>query len=265
MNEHSAFDRGLFESLAVGRSLELGRDLIILSVTTSTNDVALGAISDGAPHGLLVVADHQTQGRGRRGKTWMSARPGENLLFSVLLRLKSTANHTFSNITLAIGLALRDALQPRLDDDVRLKWANDLMVRNRKLGGILVEGQVRNEEQCLAVGIGINVHMPEPPEGLNSIATSLYMLGARDTSRELILADILERITERVGAWQIGGFACMACEFRACDALAGRHVSVDGLEGRAMGIDDSGALLLQVGNEPQPRRLLNGTVTPLEL
>ena len=263
MSEQTVFDRDLFESLVVGRSLELGRNLIVHAVTTSTNDVALSAMSDGATHGLLVVADHQTAGRGRHGRTWMSDEPGENLLFTVLLRLKCTGD-TFSNITLAIGLALRDALQPRLDDDVQIKWANDLMVRNRKLGGILVESHVRNQERCLAVGIGVNVHMREPPEGLSSIATSLRMLGAHDTSRELLLADILEHLARRVRAWQTGGFACMAAEFRACDALCGRRVSIDGFEGRAVGVDDSGAFLLQLDNEPQPRRLLTGTVTPRE-
>ena len=264
MHEPIAFDRDLLESLVVSRSLELGRSLIVHAVTRSTNDIALEAMSEGAPHGLLVVADHQTAGRGRRGRTWMSDRPGENLLFTVLLRLKG-AGSTFSNITLAIGLALRDALQPRLDDDVRIKWANDLMVRNRKLGGILVESQMRNQERFFAVGIGVNVHMREPPEGLKSIATSLCMLGAHDTSRELLLADILAHVNERFRTWQTGGFASMAAEFRACDALDGRRISIDGLEGRAVGVDDSGALLLQVGNEPQPRRLLNGTVTLLQL
>ena len=264
LNEPQPFDRELFESLVHSRDLELGRSLISYETTTSTNDVVLRALSDGAPHGLVVVADQQTAGRGRRGRTWVSAQPGENLLFTVLLRPERHAAENVSSITLAIGLAVRDAIEPHVDDEIRIKWTNDLLVDNRKLAGILVESQLRNAELSLAVGIGLNVHLREPPPELRLAATSLRLLGARELRREFLLADILKHVALRLHNWEVRGFSSMLEDFHACDALRGHRVSVDGLAGRAIGIDDSGALLLQIDHEPAPRVIINGTVDILD-
>ena len=116
MNGILPFNRARFEQLVIERRLSLGQPLIFHSTTTSTNDVAIRLCQDGAPHGSVVVADHQTSGRGRRGKTWYSPNPGENLLFSVILRLEHDSELP-SNITLAMGLALRDAIQPILREE----------------------------------------------------------------------------------------------------------------------------------------------------
>ena len=213
----------------------------------------------GAPHGLLVVADYQTEGRGRRGNLWHSPSPGENLLFSLIMRLKHESDP--SNITLAIGLALRDALQPLLDKTVRIKWANDVLVDDKKLAGILVECQLQQDKlPAFVIGIGLNVAMRNLPPPIGAVATSLSLLHARSMDREIILADILQSIESRVRNWQSHGFESMASELRQCDALLGRQIAVDGVEGRALGIDDSGALMLKVDDEPKPRRLLNGSV-----
>jgi BirA family transcriptional regulator, biotin operon repressor / biotin---[acetyl-CoA-carboxylase] ligase len=262
-NEPQPFDRELFESLVHARDLELGRSLLSYETTTSTNDVVLRALSEGAPHGLVVVADQQTAGRGRRGRTWVSTQAGENLLFTVLLRPEQCAS-SVSSVTLAIGLAMRDALEPHVDDEIRIKWTNDLLVDNRKLAGILVESQLRSAELSLAVGIGLNVHLLEPPPELRLAATSLRLLGARELRREFLLADILKHVALRLHNWEARGFSSMLEDFRACDALRGHRVTVDGLAGRAMGIDESGALLLQVDHEPAPRVIINGTVDILD-
>jgi BirA family biotin operon repressor/biotin-[acetyl-CoA-carboxylase] ligase len=254
-----AFDQDLFDSLVRSRDLELGRSLLYSPSTASTNDVVLSAMAEGAPHGLIAVADFQTAGRGRRGRTWLSPRPAENLLFTVLLRPERNKDDV-SNVTLVIGLALHDALASYVDDEIQLKWTNDIVVGERKLAGILVESQLRNDELSLAVGIGLNVHMRELPEEIYSIATSLRMLGARELRREFLLADILQHLTSRFAAWQAHGFSSMVNDFRNRDALLGRRVTVDGLEGVARGIDDTGALLLQVALEPEPRRMINGIV-----
>ncbi len=254
-----AFDRDLFEDLVRSRDLELGRSLLYLPTTNSTNDVVLRAIGEGAPHGLVALADHQSAGRGRRGRSWLSERPAENLLFTVLLRPEQVAE-TASNVTLAIGMGVRDALQPDLDREVRIKWTNDVLVDDRKLVGILVESQLRGGELALAVGIGLNVHMRQLPEEIRDIATSLSLLDGRELRREHLLASILEHVAKRFRQWQATGFASMADEFRACDAIVNRSVSVEGLAGMALGVDDTGALLLRVGNESAPRRIINGMV-----
>jgi BirA family biotin operon repressor/biotin-[acetyl-CoA-carboxylase] ligase len=258
------FDQQRFESIVAERHLALGRSLLAYAETTSTNDVALRLAQEGAPHGLVVVADHQTQGRGRRGRPWLSPHPGENLLFSVLLRLQNS-NDMPSNITLAMGLALRDVVQPILEVDVQIKWANDLLVDAKKLAGILVESQLQSDNvAAFVVGIGLNVHMREPPESIRTAATSLALLRAAHLDRELLLADLMHSINERAQIWQSHGFAPMASELQQCDALLGRRISVEGVQGRAMGVDETGALLLQSATDAVPQRIVSGTVELLD-
>lgn len=253
------FDANLFQSLVSSRELELGRSFQQFAETTSTSDLLVAAMAQGAPHGLVVLADHQTAGRGRHGRTWSSDVPCENLLFSVLMRLNVNQD-TLSNVTLAIGLALRDAVQPYISDEAGIKWTNDIVVQRRKLAGILVESQLCGAELALSIGIGLNVHMQSPPYEVRSIATSLDMLGARNLQREAILCDILEHIAGRIHQWQTEGFSSMLSDIREHDALCGWQVLVDGTAGRAEGIDDTGALLLRVDNESLPRHMINGFV-----
>jgi BirA family biotin operon repressor/biotin-[acetyl-CoA-carboxylase] ligase len=255
-----AFDPGRFELIARARELPLGQPLIFHASTTSTNDIAMRLCQEGAPHGLLVVADYQTQGRGRRGNLWHSPREGENLLFSLIMRLQHESDLP-SNFTLAIGLALRDAVQPLLDQTVRIKWPNDILVDSKKLAGILVECELQqNKLPAFVIGIGLNVSMRALPAPIEPVATSLSLLQARSVDKETILADILQSIDKRVRHWQSHGFESMASELRQCDALLGRQITVDGVRGRSLGIDDSGALILRADDETVPRRLLNGTV-----
>lgn len=258
--KYPAFDKARFERIASERRLSLGRSFICHAAITSTNDAAMRLCQDGAPHGLVVLADYQSQGRGRRGNVWVSPQAGANLLFSVVLRLEHHGDLP-SNITLAMGLALRDAVQPLVDEEVRIKWANDVLVNDNKLAGILVECQSSaGELTSFVVGIGLNVHMRELPPPIVSSATSLALLNCRLLDREVLLAEILKCIENRVAVWQIQGFAPMATELGRCDALLGRKISVDGVEGRALGIDCDGALLLQVESESTPRRVVSGTV-----
>jgi BirA family biotin operon repressor/biotin-[acetyl-CoA-carboxylase] ligase len=264
MNELEPFNPLRFEQLAIDRQWSLGRPLIFHPTTTSTNDVAMRLCQEGAPHGLVVVTDHQSQGRGRRGRVWCSPHPGESLLFSVILRLR-TESEWPSNITLAMGLALRDALQPNLEQAVTVKWPNDVLVNAKKLAGILVESQLLDGQlSAFVVGIGLNVDMRELPDSITSVATSLALLRARVLEREVILADILRAIDERARAWQNIGFPSMVSELYQCDALRGRQISVDGVSGRSLGVDDSGALLFQADGETKPRRILNGIVELLD-
>lgn len=259
-----AFDPGRFEQIARARELPLGQPLIFHASTTSTNDIAMRLCQEGAPHGLLVITDHQTRGRGRRGNIWYSPSPGENLLFSLILRLEHESELP-SNITLAIGLALRDAVQPLLDQTVRIKWANDVLVDGKKLAGILVECELKQgQSPAFVIGIGLNVSMRDLPQPIESVATSLSLLHARSFDKETILADILASIDNRVRNWQSHGFESMASELRQCDALLGRQIAVDGVRGHSLGIDDTGALILQPNDAIVPRRLLNGTVEILD-
>ena len=260
MERYAPFDKSRFERIVAERQLSLGHSVIHYSSTPSTNDAAMHLCQDGAPHGMVVVADYQTQGRGRRGNSWLSPQPGENLLFTVILRLDPESELP-SNLTLAMGLSLRDAIQPLIDDDIRIKWVNDVLVDDKKLAGILVECQTSHDKpSAFVVGIGLNVFMRAPPVPIRASATSLALLNCRLMDKEILLAEILRCIDNRAVVWEGHGLEPMAAELRRCDALLGRQIVVDGVEGRAMGIDGDGALLLGVKDDAAPRRILSGTV-----
>ena len=226
----------------------LGVPLHHLASTGSTNDDAKVGARGGAPHGSLWIAETQSQGRGRQGRAWSSP-PGENLLFSVLLRI-SCAPMRVPPLALVVGLAVRDAVAKVVGDRAAVKWPNDVVVREgdgiRKLAGVLVESAiVGSHVEHLVVGVGINVHTRAFPEGLRDRATSLALQCGHDASRAELLADVLagiERDVERVAHHGLGS---VHARLTAADVLLGRNVEVDGVSGVGAGIDAEGRLLVQ--------------------
>lgn len=239
-----SFDVVAFRELARQRRLRLGAPLVAMSVTGSTNDDAMAAARGGAVHGATFVADEQTAGRGRRGARWTSP-PAANLMFSVLLRVDLPPERVAA-LPLAVGLAVRDAVQPRVSVPVKVKWPNDVLANGRKLAGILVESQLTNGRvAALIVGVGLNVAMRELPAEIAEVATSLALLGAERLEREALLVDLLEALDARASALFEGGVQRLLDDLRACDALRGQLVQVDQLRGTARGFADDGALLLE--------------------
>jgi BirA family biotin operon repressor/biotin-[acetyl-CoA-carboxylase] ligase len=219
--------------------------------------------AQGAPHGTLVISDYQTAGRGRQSNRWSSPRAAENLLFSVLLR-PHFALETVSSFTLAVGLALRDAIAPSLSIPVGVKWTNDLYAQNRKLAGILVESSFSGEAlSAIVVGIGLNVFMTELPEEIESIATSLSLLGSAVLDRELLLAKCMHSLEARTREYERSAISGIINELREHDAILNQQVIVGDKRGIARGLDDDGALLLETVPEQPPERLTNGLVEVL--
>lgn len=209
--------------------------------TTSTNDDAKIAAREGAKHGELFIAESQTRGRGRQGRTWISAR-GENLLFSVLLRLRGAKkNHPL--VALAAGMAVRDAVARALPKkEVKVKWPNDVLVGDGKIAGILVE----SANCAIVVGIGVNVHARAFPPGLT--ATSVSLEGEEPPSRVDLLVDILEGIDRDAPIVVARGLGLLHARLRAADALEGRTLVLeDGRTGVAEGIDLDGRLRVRTG------------------
>ena len=253
----STFDAVRFDEYRLATGTKLGSPLSAVALTGSTNDDALHAARTGAPQGATFVADEQSAGRGRRGHEWTSP-PGENLLFSVLLR-PTIAPEGLSSLTLAVGLAVRDAAATEIDAKVGVKWPNDVVVEGRKLSGILVESQLEGSRvSALVVGIGLNVSMTRPPPGLEAVATSLAMLGAHRPERERMLAAVLTRLERRTDDFLRSGIEPMLDDLRRHDALAGREVVVEGVRGTAVGIARDGSLLLRRGDGV--RKMSSGTV-----
>jgi BirA family transcriptional regulator, biotin operon repressor / biotin---[acetyl-CoA-carboxylase] ligase len=261
------FDPERFEELVAARGLAWGHPFHYASETASTNDLALEAAREGGESGSVFLADHQTRGRGRRGKTWLAA-PAQNLLFSILLCPRDSAP-LVAALTLAVGLGVRDALAPSSRTALRVKWPNDVLAAERKVAGILCEGLFERQRLvAVVIGIGINVYGEPPPE-LASSSIGLEALAPPGVSlqREQILADVLASVEAHVTACLKGGFAALLSAFSAHDALAGERVEISGASptvGTARGVDAEGRLLVET-EDGIVVPVLSGTVRCLAL
>lgn len=188
----------------------------------------------------VLVADAQHAGRGRQGRVWQSP-AGANLYLSLYRRF-ALAPRALGGLSLAVGIACAEALQALGADDTRLKWPNDLLARERKLGGILIE----LAPQAAVIGIGINVRMPVAAmRAVEQPWIDLAALGL-DIPRAALVAALLDALLPALDAFERDGLAPFVARWRALDALAGRRVRVLGgdevIEGEALGIADDGAL-----------------------
>jgi len=228
---------------APARTSERGRWRVEwFSTLDSTNRHALAAARDGAPDGLVVVADEQTAGRGRLGRTW-EAPPGSSLLVSVLLRRSGDPARTAEagRVVMAAGVALAAAVEDVAGVDVGLKWPNDLVVDDRKLAGLLAE----TEGDALVVGAGCNVNWEAFPDELASTATACNLEAGRAVDRDALLDAFLDRFAEALAAGD-----ALVDRYRQRLATLERTVRVEhvrdaDLVGTAVGITDDGALVVR--------------------
>lgn len=191
------------------------------------------------PEGAIVVADHQTAGRGRLGRTWETP-PGKALLVSILLRPPDERNP--AEISLVAGVAVADALERMLGLSVQLKWPNDVMLRRRKVAGCLAEAR----DDVVVLGIGVNVNQTR--DELPATAGSVLTLTGRELDREDLLATLLEDLVARYRAWSEGGLGAVYEGLGPRDFLRGRNVSVNGTSGVATMIDRQGRLEIRVAH-----------------
>jgi len=187
----SRFDLPALEGALVGSIF--ASKLHFSSTTGSTNTDALEAARNGAAHGSVYFADEQVAGRGRGGHTWQSA-AGDGLYVSVLLRPNLPVAR-LGLVPLATGLAAVHAIDAASGLKVDLRWPNDLMLGERKTGGILVESRTEGDAVAFAVvGIGINVHQRAFEPGLATPATSLDIEAGRRIDRQLLLISLLKSL-----------------------------------------------------------------------
>lgn len=200
-------------------------DIRWVAETSSTNADVLDLARTGAPEGVVVVADHQTAGRGRRGRSW-EAPSGASLLVSVLLRPPA---ELASLTTIVVGLAAVAAVRRVGVTDAGVKWPNDVVVGDRKAGGILAEGDWTSPDAvAVAAGLGLNVNWPEDlPVELAPIAASLNHLVGHDLDRGALLDDLLRALDEWYGALVAGRVDDVIARWREVSATLGRRVRVD--------------------------------------
>ena len=216
-------------------------DVRWLPTTTSTMDVASSLAHEGAPEGVVIVADEQTAGRGRRGTSWVSP-PGAGLYFSFLSRPPAAADL----ITLAAGVAVRDGIAAATGLAADLKWPNDLIVGRRKLAGILAEGvAIGSPGQAVIVGVGVNMQPAAYPPDVAARATSLEGELGKPVDRGLVLAAILLALAGRLALLGVKPGDILQAWRAASPNAIGTRVEWDGKHGITAGIDDRGALLVK--------------------
>lgn len=169
----------------------VGRCAVHQASVTSTMDVARAEAEGGAPDGTLVVADEQTQGRGRRGRGWVSP-PGGNIYATLILR---PGVWEIGSLGMVTPLAVCEAMDAVAGVRSVIKWPNDLLIEGRKVGGVLIDTRLRGEEvEYALVGVGVNVNFdPSQHEEIREMATSLASELGREISREALLAVFLNR------------------------------------------------------------------------
>jgi BirA family biotin operon repressor/biotin-[acetyl-CoA-carboxylase] ligase len=230
---------------ALVRPGSLWREIRIVEESGSTNADVAHEAANGADEGLVVVAEHQTSGRGRLGRTWSSpARAG--ITFSALLRPTAVPDARWTWLPLLTGLAVAGAIHEVTDADTRLKWPNDVMVDGKKLAGVLVE----RRGSAAVVGVGINV-TTAPDELPTAESTSLAITGAVATDRETVLRAVLRSLDRRYQAWRdaAGDPVTVANAYADRCVTLGADIRVElpdgsSIEGTGERIDDEGRLVV---------------------
>ena len=224
--------------------------IIHLRSTTSTNDVAAELAHQGAQDGTVVVADRQSAGRGRRGRSWQ-APAGKSLLCSIILRPR-LAPAQAPQLTMLAAVAAVQAIR-QLGAPAVIKWPNDILLNGRKLGGILVETEISGERLAHAIiGMGINANVPAAGlAALSAQATSLLVETGHSVSRPRLLRLVLDELFPRYLALSADPLAIHSEWLGLLDTI-GRDVSVDlgdhVLHGRAEGAGAAGALLVRTSD-----------------
>jgi BirA family biotin operon repressor/biotin-[acetyl-CoA-carboxylase] ligase len=227
-----------------------GRELHYFEAVGSTNDVADQLALAGAAEGTTVVADAQTAGRGRLGRTWYSP-PGAGLYVSVVLRPGPDPSPSLWALVAGVGLA--EALRLVSGLEVLIKWPNDLVVGRKKVCGILTEGSTSEGViRHVVIGFGINLRPAPYPADLADRATSLERELGRPVDRGLVLAVSLEGLASRVEHCRAYGVAELLDRWRALAPWSiGSPVEWSGpgglRRGTTAGIDQNGALLVGAG------------------
>ncbi len=230
----------------------IGREIILLDSTSSTNDVANEIDSkEKTPEGTVIIADEQKNGRGRFGRNWISP-PGVNLYFTVILKTPLVPEN-ISIITLAAAVAVASSVREYTGLGAEIKWPNDILIRGRKIGGILVEMRSMKERiDLMNIGIGLNVNMQLEtlPEDIRPFTTSLKAEIKTDINRYSLLNAILSKLEQIYKMILNGNKQTLIDEWIRLNCTIGKEVSVQSqnriIRGVAESVNDNGELRIRL-------------------
>jgi len=222
--------------------------VLVFDSIDSTNAEALRAIERGRAAPLLVLAERQTAGRGRRGRKWVSPF-AENVYYSLVLRIEGGMRQ-LEGLSLVVGLAVMQALRELGVSAAGLKWPNDVLVGQKKIAGILLELVGDPADVChVVLGVGINVNMQMTDE-VDQQWTSMRLETGKVFDRNQMVAVLSEKLQGYLHRHQVEGFSAIQSEWEQNHLWQGRAVSliagVNQIDGEVLGIDKQGALRLKV-------------------
>lgn len=234
---------------AVGAGV-FGQRIEVLRTTVSTQEDARMLAEQGAPEGTVVLAEEQSAGRGRMGKSFFSPY-GKGIWMSIVLRPKQPV-HLAQQLTLLTGVAIHRAILKTTGIDAGIKWPNDLLIADRKVCGILLESATEDDRvrYCIAgIGISVNLREEDFPDELKPVAVSLKMAGGKPVSRNELIMSILHEMESLYELYNEEGFQPIATLWEASSVTMNRRVNVDSagrfFSGTAAGLHPSGALLIR--------------------
>jgi len=257
--------RMLPESVRKGLQTDfLGKTIRHFPEVTSTNDIAKELAAKGAEEGTVIIAETQTQGRGRIGRRWVS--PPRGIWFSTVLRPDVTPTDAL-RLTLTAAVAVARAIRETLKLNAEIKWPNDVLIGGRKVCGILTEMSTRGQRVdfvTLGIGINANVDIDTFPENLRASLTSLRTELKREVNRERLLQALLEELENQYKIFIQQGFGQILEEWKNLATFLGSYVEVavydEKLSGFATDVDHNGALLIKT-QDGRKRKVTSGDVT----
>lgn len=241
----------------------IGKEVYCFRETGSTQTIAQELADSGAREGTVVLAEGQTKGKGRMGRAWFSP-PGKGIWVSIILRPPISLSQA-GRISLTSALAVAEAIREVAGLPALIKWPNDILIRGKKAGGVLIEMTAEMDLiKFICLGIGVNVNPDKFPEELKRRAASLKQEKGGDVPRLSLLREILRRLDNYYLSLKEGGFEIIADRWRGLSATLGRQVRVSSqreiIEGQAIDIDSDGALLLRL-DSGFVKRLTGGEVS----
>jgi BirA family biotin operon repressor/biotin-[acetyl-CoA-carboxylase] ligase len=249
----------------LGVTRVVGRDIRVFQQTASTNDIVERLARDGVREGAVVLAESQTRGRGRLGRKWVSP-PGRGLWCSVLLRPR-LAPLQATRLTILAAVALARAVRATTRLEPEIKWPNDLLLRGRKVAGILTEMHAELEQVrhvILGLGVNVNLETGDFPADLQSLATSLKLESGAPVDRAALLVVLLRELDDAYTRLVEGRFDELASEWAERCGTLGRNVCIRTgtreIRGCAESLDDAGALLIRT-EHGHLERVIGGEVS----
>jgi len=238
----------------------LGKNILAYESLDSTNDTAYKLAESGEKEGTVVVAERQKKGKGRQGRSWISPKGG--IYVSCILKPDIEPKEV-AKITLVSAVAVAASIRDIVDVPAMIKWPNDIIIRKKKVCGILTEMKAEQDRVAfLIVGIGVNVNAPvgSLPKG----ATSLAKEADEKIPMVALAKRILENLEHYVLLFKREGFDKIRDEWHSFSATMGNHVKInchnERIEGQALDVDDDGALVVRLDSGIQ-KRILSGDVT----